>query len=183
MRVRIALAEKGLPYDEKEIDLAHKPPELAQLNPAGAVPVLVVGSAAIPESLVIIQYLDDRYPDRPLLPRDPLQRARARLLADRITTLLGTHSYRLAKGTEEEKRGAAEAAKAALASLERDAPEEGLLAGPDLSIADVALAPFVARLPPELRPASLLLPRLARWDKAVMARPSVARHTAPRRPA
>jgi glutathione S-transferase len=182
-RVRIALAEKGIPYDEREVDLRHKPPELARLNPASAVPVLVVGDAPIPESLVIVQYLEDRFPERPLLPKDPLGRARARLLSDRITALLGPHSYKLARGTDPEKRAAAAGAKAALVTLEREAPPEGLLAGPDLSLPDIALAPFVARLPPELRPSALLLPKLAQWEAAVMARASVATHTAPTRPA
>ena len=183
MRVRIGLAEKGVPYDERQVDLAHKPPELARLNPANAVPVLVVGDAAIPESLVILQYLEDRFPEQPLLPKDPLGRARSRLLSDRITALLALHSFKLARGRDEERRAAAEGVRAALATLEREAPAEGLLAGPDLSLADIALAPFVARLPPELRPSSLLLPRLARWEAAVMARPSVITQTAPTRPA
>ena len=183
VRVRIALAEKGIPYDERDIDLAHKPPELARMNPANAVPVLVVDGAAIPESLVILQYLEDRWPERPLLPRDPLGRARARLLSDRVTALLGRHSLKLARGTPDEKRAAAEGVRAALATLERETPAEGLLVGPDLSVADIALAPFVARLPVELRPSALGLPRLARWEAAVLARPSGAAQTAPTRPA
>jgi glutathione S-transferase len=183
MRVRIALAEKGLSYDEREIDLASKPPELARLNPANGVPVLVVDGGAVPESIVILQYLEDRFPERPLLPRDPLGRARARLLYDRITALLGPSSFKLARGTDDEKRAAREGARTALGTLEEELSGEGptLLGGPDLTFADVALAPFVARLPPDLRPSALGLPRLARWEAAVMSRPSVARHTAPRR--
>lgn len=183
MRVRIALAEKGLAYDEREIDLAAKPPELARLNPANGVPVLIADGAAIPESIVILQYLEDRFPQRPLLPGDALGRARARLLYDRVTALLGPHSLKLARGTVDEKRVALEAMRSALATLEAEAPPDGLLAGPDLTIADLALAPFVARLPPEVRPSALGLPRLARWEAAVMSRPSVRTHTAPRRAA
>jgi glutathione S-transferase len=181
MRVRIALAEKGLACDEREIDLANKPPELLRVNPANGVPVLVVDGAAIPESIVILQYLEDRWPERPLLPRDPLGRARARLLYDRVTALLGPHSFKLARGSDEEKLAAQAGVKTALAKLEEEAPVEGLLVGADLTIADLALAPFVARLPRELRPAALGLPRLARWEAAVMNRPSVRTHTAPKR--
>ena len=182
VRVRIALEEKGLAHAEREIDLANKPPELLALNPANAVPVLVIDEgAAIPESLVILQYLEDRFPERPLLPRDPLGRARARLLYDRVTAALGPPGLKLVRGTDDEKRAAAEAVKAALAALERDVPAEGFLVGP-FSIADLALAPFIARLPPELHPSALGLPKLGRWEAAVMARPSVALHTAPRRP-
>jgi glutathione S-transferase len=183
VKVRIALAEKGLRYDERPIDLAHKPPDLARLNPANAVPVLIVDGAAIPESMVILQYLEDRFPERPLLPADPLGRARARLLHDRVTALLGQHSFKLAKGTDDEKRAAGEGAKAALAVLEREVPADGLLAGPDLTVADLALAPFMARIPAELRPSALGLSRLARWEAAVMTRPSVRFHTGPPRTA
>ena len=183
MRVRIALAEKQLPYGEREIDLASKPKELFGVNPAGGVPVLVVdGGAAIPESLVILEYLEDRFPEHPILPADPLARARARLLYDRITAALGTQTFKLARGTDAEKAAAEQAIRGALATLETEAPETGFLAGP-FSIADIALAPFVAKLPPRLRPAELGLPRLARWEAAVMSRPAVAAHTAPRRAA
>jgi glutathione S-transferase len=180
-RVRIGLAEKGLRYDERVIDLARKPPELYALNPAGAVPVLVDGDAAIPESLVILEYLEDRFPERPLLPPDPLGRARARLLHDRITAALAPHSVKLARGTEAEKAAAAEGTKAALGTLEQLAPADGFLAGP-FSIADVALAPFVARLPAELRPSALGLDRLGRWERLAMGRPSVVTGTDARRP-
>ncbi len=182
MRVRIGLAEKGLAYSEREIDLAGKPPELFALNPAGGVPVLVDGGAAIPESLVILEYLDDRWPEPPLLPRDPLGRARARLRYDRITVAFSPHVPKLARGSAEEKAVAAEAVKGALAALEREVPEDGFLVGP-FSIADIALAPFLAKLPPQLRPGALGLTRLARWEAAVMSRPSVAINTAPRRAA
>jgi glutathione S-transferase len=178
--VRIALVEKGIPYATREVDLASRPPELFELNPAGAVPVLVVeGGAAIPESLVILQYLEDRFPERPLLPPEPLARARARLLCDRITAQLGKPSFKVARGAGEEKALAADAVRSALSALEGEVPGEAFLAGP-FSLADIVLAPFVARLPPELRPAALGLPRLARWERAVMSRPAVASQTAAR---
>ena len=184
MRVRIALAEKHLPYRDREIDLANKPPELLGVNPAGGVPVLVPDDgAAIPESMAILQYLEDRWPEHPILPADPLARARARLLYDRVTAELGPHLVKLARGTDAEKAAAEQAVREALAKLEAEVPPDGgFLAGP-FSIADIALAPFVAKLPARLRPAALGLPRLARWEAAVMSRPSVAAHTAPRRAA
>jgi glutathione S-transferase len=182
VRVRIALVEKELAYAAREVDLAAKPPELFRLNPAGAVPVLVVeGGAAIPESMVILQYLEDRFPERPLLPADPLDRARVRLLCDQLTAQLGKPSFKVARGTAEEKAVAADAVRSALSALEGEVPREGFLVGP-FSFADIVLAPFVARLPAELRPAALGLEKLARWERAVMSRPSVAAHTAARGP-
>jgi glutathione S-transferase len=178
--VRIALVEKGLPFTVREVDLARKPPELFALNPAGAVPVLVDEGAAIPESMVILHYLEDRFPEPPLLPRDPLGRARARLLCDRITARLAKPSFLVARGGDEEKAAAGGEVRSALAALEREVPGDGFLAGP-FSFADIVLAPFVARLPAELWPAALGLERLGRWERAAMSRPSVAEHTAPRR--
>jgi len=180
MRVRIGLEEKGLIWETREVDLAAKPAELLALNPPqGAVPVLVVDGEVIPESLVILQYLEDRFPETPLLPPEPAARARARLLADRVTAALGPAGYRLARGTPEERPAAEAAVREALRALEPQVPGAGFLLGA-FSLADVAIAPFVARLPPHLRAAALELPRLARWEAAVFARPSVARQTAAR---
>ena len=171
-RVRIALAEKDLAFEEQVVDLADKPPELLALNPAGGVPVLVVDGAVIADSSAILQYLEDRSPVPSILPPDPSGRARARLLYDRITSSLGPHVPKLLRGTEEEKEHARRAVVAALGALEQEAPADGFLAGP-FSVADIALAPFMAKLPPTLRPAALGLPRLARWEAVVLARPSV----------
>jgi glutathione S-transferase len=181
MRVRIALAEKGLRYDEKEIDLARKPPELFALNPAGGVPVLVVGGTPVPDSVAILEYLEEHFPDPPLAPRDARDRKRAWLLHDRVTAMIAPHLPKIVRGNPEEKAEAERAVRAALASLENDAPEQGFLAG-GFSIADIALASLVMKLPESTRPAALGLPRLARWEAAVRARPSVAAHAGARRP-
>jgi len=180
MRVRIGLEEKGLLWETREVDLAAKPPELLALNPpAGAVPVLVVDGEVIPESLVILQYLEDRFPAVPLLPPSPAARARARLLADRVTGAIGPAGYKLARGAPEERPAAEAAVRDGLRALEPQVPEGGFLVG-DFSLADLAIAPFVARLPAHLRAEALDLPRLARWEALVFARPSVARQTAAR---
>lgn len=180
MRVRIGLEEKGLLWETREVDLANKPPELLALNPpAGAVPVLVVEGEVIPESLVILQYLEERFPAVPLLPPGPAARARARLLADRVTSAIGPAGYKLLRGSPEERPAAEAAVRDGLRALEPQVPEAGFLLG-GFSLADLAIAPFVARLPAHLRGAALELPRLARWEALVFARPSVARQTAAR---
>jgi len=66
MRVRAALAEKGIPYRSREIDLAAKPPDLVGLNPKGAVPVLVDGRDVVTGSLAILEHLCKRWPEPPL---------------------------------------------------------------------------------------------------------------------
>jgi glutathione S-transferase len=82
-RVRIALREKALPYDEVEVDLpggAHRTPEFRRRNPFGQLPVLEDGELVLSESIAILEYLDERHPEPPLLPRDPVRRAEARQL-------------------------------------------------------------------------------------------------------
>lgn len=92
-RVRIALAEKGLAYEAVEIDLSNRPAWLYELNPIGKVPVLDDVGFILPESEVIMQYLDDRYPELPLLPAGARGRAEARLAVHRFDELLGDDYY------------------------------------------------------------------------------------------
>jgi len=83
-RVRIALALKGLPYDYKPVHLVKGEQQQAPFSALSAtqlVPVLKDGEALISQSLAIIEYLEETHPQPPLLPADPLGRARVRALA------------------------------------------------------------------------------------------------------
>lgn len=87
-RVRIALAYKQIEHAYEPVDLltgggAQHSPEYRRINPMGQVPALVVeGGAVLSQSIAILEYLEERYPDPPLLPAEPLARARARQLAE-----------------------------------------------------------------------------------------------------
>ncbi|MGY4828694.1 maleylacetoacetate isomerase [Sphaerotilaceae bacterium SBD11-9] len=83
-RVRIALALKGLSYDYVPVHLVkneHLKPPYDSMLPAHLIPALEVGDELITQSLAIIEYLDETHPEPPLLPADPLGRARVRALA------------------------------------------------------------------------------------------------------
>ena len=84
MRVRIALAEKGIKYESKEEDLSNKSPLLLEMNPINKqIPVLIHNEKPVCESLIIVQYIDEVWKDKcPLLPTDPYQRAHSRFWAD-----------------------------------------------------------------------------------------------------
>jgi glutathione S-transferase len=92
-RVRIALAEKSLAYEAVAIDLANRPGWLYELNASGKVPVIDDAGFVLPESEVIMQYLDDRYPEVPLLPAGARGRAEARLAVYRFDERLGDDYY------------------------------------------------------------------------------------------
>src|SRR5690242_11805763 len=81
-KVRLALAEKGLPFDMQVEKVWERRHEFLALNPAGEVPVLVEeGGAAISDSVAIIEYLEEVHPDRPLIPGSSTERAEIRRLA------------------------------------------------------------------------------------------------------
>ena len=84
-RVKIVLAEKDLPYEIVPIDLRakeQKTPDFLKLNPNGKVPVLTDDDLVLYESCIINEYLEEKYPNPPLLPKDPAKKAKARILID-----------------------------------------------------------------------------------------------------
>jgi RNA polymerase-associated protein len=153
-RVRIALAEKQLAYETVEIDLSDRPAWVYELNPVGRVPILDDGFV-LPESEVIMAYLEERYPERPLLSDDPVARARARLLVHRFDANLGDDYYAF-------RRGDANDLAAKLVGLE---------VGESL-YSDVAYVPWVIRAREML--GVELPPRVAAWLEELAERPSVA---------
>src|SRR2546423_401593 len=100
-RVRIVLAEKGVEYENVQIDLADRPAWLYEKNPLGKVPVLEDGAFVLPESPVIMEYLEERYPEPPLLPADPGERGLARLWIDRFDGEIGGAYYAARRGDDD----------------------------------------------------------------------------------
>ncbi len=153
-RVRIALAEKGISYETVEVDLQHRPDWLYDLNASGRVPVLD-DNFVLPESAVIMGYLEHRYPDPPLLPEDPVERARAQLLVFRFNENLGDEYYAFRRGEPNEL-------VARLNTFE---------AGQSLFV-DIAYVPWVIRARDML--GVDLPPRLEDWLSDLSRRPSIA---------
>src|SRR5580693_787702 len=84
-RVRVALNLKRIAYEEQMVDLMageQLTKDFKAINPQAAVPALIVDEAApLTQSLAILEYLEERHPQPPLLPSDPRARARVRSLA------------------------------------------------------------------------------------------------------
>ncbi len=155
-RARIVLAEKGIDYETVEIDLSNRPAWVYELNVTGRVPILDDGSSfVLPESEVIMAYLEEQYPEPALLPSDLRDRARARLLVHRFDASLGDDYYAF-------RRGDANELAERLAQLQVG----------DSLYADIAYVPWVIRARDML---GVELPvRVADWLGALEQRPSIA---------
>ena len=82
--VRMVLAEKGITVEIVDIDINEKPEDLLDLNPYNSVPTLVDRELVLYDPHTIMEYLDERFPHPPLMPVDPVSRARTRLALYRI---------------------------------------------------------------------------------------------------
>jgi glutathione S-transferase len=182
-RVRLVLAEKEIAYRLTEIDLGNKPPAFLKISPYGKVPALRHGDKHICESAIINEYLDEVFPERPLLPRDPAVRAHARFWIEFANSRLFAATASLLYGPHRQNRPPAlEQIAAAMRFMEAEAlakrPGDGAYwLGPDLSLVDLTFYPWFeqlaalerfrdVRMPPDLE-------RLAEWREAVAQRSSV----------
>jgi glutathione S-transferase len=172
-RVRIVLAEKGLPYETVVVDLDDRPAWIYEKNPLGKVPVLEEEDFVLPESVVIMEYLEERYPEPPLWPADPAERAGGRLLVERFDEL--SRSYYALRRGEDDARERLDAELAALDSLLAGRP---FLTGREFGLADAAYLPWILRAEAMLGVDLDAHPALAGWVARVGERPSVAGETA-----
>lgn len=189
-KVRIALDEKGLDYQRVEVgwSLAHRyephHPDVVALNPKGQVPVLVDGDVVVYDSTLILEYLEERHPEPPLMPLEIAERAHCRQLeaaADEILfpavwDLIEESLYPAPPGGRD--AGRLEGAKARL-----DATFTGLdkeLAGREylcdrFSVADLATFVMTSAAANLGHPPAQTHARLLGWLARVAARPAVAR--------
>ena len=168
-RTRIVLAEKGIEYETVEIDLDDRPAWIYEKNPLGRVPVLEEDTFVLAESAVIDEYLDDRFPDPPLWPADPAERALARMLVFRFDELSKPY-YALRRGDD----GAGERLDAALATLDAVLQEQRFLSGREFGLADVAYVPWILRARDRMDVDLERFPALSKWVHRLAERPSIA---------
>jgi glutathione S-transferase len=168
-RVRIVLAEKGLPYDTVVVDLGDRPAWIYSKNPLGRVPVLEEDELVLPESAVIMEYLEERYPEPALWPADPAERAQGRLLLERFDRFSRPY-YALRRGDESARTQLAEQ----LAELDAVLEERPFLSGRDFGLADIAYLPWILRARANLGVDLAEHPAVDEWATRVAERPSVA---------
>lgn len=191
-RVRIALALKGLAYETHGHDLrtgAQKAADYVALNPQGMVPALQIDGAVLTQSPAILEWLDETHPQPPLLPADPLARARVRAMAALIACdIHPLNNLRVGKSLREDF-GADQAAVDAWAArwivpgftalealVERDG--QGWCFGDTPTLADACLIPQIYSANRFNVPLEAF-PRLVAIDAAAQAHPAfIAAHPA-----
>lgn len=154
-KVLACMELKGLAYEVDPITPFFGGDEFSALSPLRRIPVLIDGDVAISDSSVICAYLDEAYPDRPLLPQSPADRARARWLEEYADTRLGDlfiwglFYQKVVRPAvwgepgdmERVERTLSEGLPRALDYLEGELPAEGWLFG-EIGLADIAVASF-----------------------------------------
>lgn len=146
-RVRLVLAAKGVSYELVPVDTANPPEDLLDLNPYHSVPTLVDRDLVLYAASVVSEYLDERYPHPPLMPVDPLSRARLRLAMLTVEREWVPQVQAIQSGS----RAAGEAGRKRLQELLINSlpvfKAARFFLNSEMSLADCAVAPIVFRLP------------------------------------
>lgn len=182
-RVKIVLHEKGLAYDRVTLVLSKKEqkrPEFLKLNPYGKVPVIDDGGKVLFESCIINEYLDETYPNPPLMPKDPYLRGRGRVLVDYGLNYIHEHYWALRTEMlkKESERNAAvveekrQTLRNLLQYLEDALGEKSYFLG-EISLTDIDVLPRFYRMESYGVLPTPSLPRLGAWLQRMKGRPSV----------
>lgn len=183
-KVRIVLAEKDLEFERRIVDLKkneQRSAEFLKLNPLGKVPVLVDEDVVVYDSTIINEYLDEEYPNPPLMPvNDSGARAQVRMMEDladslftpRVELVLGDMRRPEAERDQDRVRRLQGEILQLLRRLEVPLSRTPFVAG-EFSLADVAFAPRVVLLDQLGIELDASLTHLQRWVNDLKARPSV----------
>ncbi|KAA8526675.1 hypothetical protein F0562_008122 [Nyssa sinensis] len=181
MRVRVALAEKGIEYEYREEDLVIKGDLLLKMNPVHKkIPVLIHNGKPVCESLIIVHYIDEVWNDKaPLLPSDPYQRAQARFWADYVDKKVYDAGRRIWSRKGEEQETAKKDFIECLKVLEGVLGDEPYFGGKTFGFLDIALVTFSTWFYTYETCANFSVevecPKLIEWVKRCMEKESVSK--------
>ena len=144
-RVRIVLAEKGIAYDVVDVDPDNLPEDLIDLNPYNTVPTLVDRDLVLYDTRTIMEYLDERFPHPPLMPVDPVSRARFRLAMYRIEADWYPLISQIEKGGAAATKAKKELREMVLSTADAFAVKPYFLSD-EFSLVDCYIAPVLWRL-------------------------------------
>lgn len=182
-RTRVVLLEKGIDFTPIEVDFQNKSPEFLQISRYGKVPAIKHEEVELYESAIINEYLEDVFPEPPLLPSDPGKRAIARIWIDYANTRFVPAFNKLLRGKDrqEQEQGRREFTEALLyieqEGLGKLAGNEAYWLGDAFSLVDISFYPWFERLPllHHFRKFKLPTetPRLQQWWERLRQRPSI----------
>ncbi len=146
-RVRIVLAEKNIGTDVIDVDMSNPPEDLIDLHTYDSVPVLVDRDLVLYNSQIIMEYLDERFPHPPLMPVDPVSRARARIMLHRIDedwySILGD----LESGDEARAEQVRKSIRDGLIMMAPLLAKKPFFMSDEFALVECSLAPILWRLP------------------------------------
>jgi RNA polymerase-associated protein len=145
-RTRLVLAAKGVAYDRIILRADQPTPDLLELNPYGTLPTLVDRDLTVYDPLIVVEFLDERYPHPPLMPIDPLSRARLRLATWRIENDWLPEIEAIQEGGSGAAAARRRLREHLLFSVELFKASRFFL-NPEMSLIDCLVAPIVWRLP------------------------------------
>lgn len=182
-RTRVVLLEKGIDFTATEVDFQHKSPEFLQISRYGKVPAIKHGDVELYESAIINEYLEEVFPEPPLLPSDPAKKAIARIWIDYANTRLAPAFNKFLRGKDgqEQEQGHREFLESLLyleqEGLSKLSGEGSYWLGEQLSLVDISIYPWFERLPvlEHFRQFTLPAetPRLQAWWQKLRDRPSI----------
>lgn len=181
-RAAIVLAEKGLPFERRDIDLANKPGWFLEVSPLGKTPVLLVDGAPIFESAVICEYLEDTALPR-LHPQDAVRRAQHRAWMEFSSALLNAIGGFYNAPDETTLKARTADIRARLGQVEAELRDVPYFAGPAFGMVDAAFAPVFRYFDTFDRIGDFDfwngVPKVQRWREALAVRPSVVDAVSP----
>ncbi|MDF3980999.1 glutathione S-transferase N-terminal domain-containing protein [Luteibacter sp. PPL201] len=145
-RTRLVLAAKGVAYDRILLRPDQPTSDLLELNPYGTLPTLVDRDLTVYDTAVVVEYLDERYPHPPLMPIDPLSRARLRLATWRIENDWLPEIETILEGGRDAAGARRRLREHLLVSVDLFRASRFFL-NPEMSLIDCLVAPVVWRLP------------------------------------
>lgn len=146
-QTRMVLAEKGIAVDILDIDVDNKPEDLIHINPYNSVPTLVDRDLVLYDPNVIMEYLDERFPHPPLMPVDPVSRAKSRLYTYRIKKDWFGLIRELESGNEKTASKARKILRESLISSAELFAAKPFFLSDEFSLVDCCVVPLLWRLP------------------------------------
>lgn len=146
-RTRIVLYEKDVECQVVEVDIRKKPREIGEINPYNTVPTMIDRDLVLYESHIINEYLDERLPHPPLMPVDPVSRAKARLMLMRFDRDWYSLLPDLVSADKKRAQNSRNVLRDGLTVISPVFKEQPFILGPEFSLVDCSLAPILWRLP------------------------------------